>query len=147
MARAGRVWRWGLVAVAAGLAVAVAVHFWMMRVPADLDLSRDKASQQHLYRVALAPETEPLRQGPMQSMVVSVSTADGRPVDNATIGIDGGMPQHGHGLPTSPAVTAYLGDGRYRMEGVKFNMAGWWELKLSISAPPGDDRVTFNLRL
>ncbi|MET0598138.1 MAG: FixH family protein [Mesorhizobium sp.] len=147
MARAGRVWRWGLVAVAAGLAVAVAVHFWMMRVPADLDLSRDKTSQEHLYRVALAPEAEPLRQGPMQSLVVSVSTADGRPVEDATIGIDGGMPQHGHGLPTSPAVTAYLGGGRYRMEGIKFNMAGWWELKLSISAPPGDDRVTFNLRL
>ena len=26
------------------------------------------------------------------------------------IGVDGDMPQHGHGLPTRPQVTDYLGD-------------------------------------
>ena len=55
------------------------------------------------------------------------------------------MPQHGHGLPTEPAVTAELGDGRYRIEGVKFNMGGWWELQLRDRRPRGQDNVTFNL--
>lgn len=52
------------------------------------------------------------------------------------------MPQHGHGLPTNPAVTSYLGKGRYRIDGVRFNMSGWWEFKLAIAAPQGDDQVT-----
>ena len=52
-----------------------------------------------------------------------------------------------HGLPTSPKATASLGQGRYRIEGVKFNMTGLWELKLAITAPAGEDKVTFNLML
>jgi hypothetical protein len=57
------------------------------------------------------------------------------------------MPQHGHGLPTSPQATEYLGDGRYLIEGVRFNMGGWWELKFSISAGQGDDSAVFNVVL
>jgi hypothetical protein len=57
------------------------------------------------------------------------------------------MPQHGHGLPTRPRVTRNLGGGVYEIEGVRFNMGGWWEFKLAISAPGGSDRVTFNLAL
>jgi hypothetical protein len=30
------------------------------------------------------------------------------------------------------------------MEGMKFSMTGWWEIKLAIQGPAGDDRVTFN---
>ena len=57
------------------------------------------------------------------------------------------MPQHGHGLPTRPRVTRSLGDGIYEIEGVRFNMGGWWEFKLAITAPTGSDVVTFNLNL
>jgi hypothetical protein len=54
------------------------------------------------------------------------------------------MPQHGHGLPTQPRVTEELGDGRYRLDGMKFSMTGWWEMKVKIDAAPGKDQVTFN---
>jgi len=57
------------------------------------------------------------------------------------------MPQHGHGLPTRPRVTRTLGDGIYEIEGVRFNMGGWWEFKLAIAASRGADTVTFNLDL
>jgi hypothetical protein len=57
------------------------------------------------------------------------------------------MPQHGHGLPTRPRVTRNLGDGAYEIEGVRFNMGGWWEFKLAIAGPRGTDTVTFNLDL
>ena len=36
------------------------------------------------------------------------------------------MPEHGHGFPTVPEVTEYLGDGKYLVEGLKFSMPGWW---------------------
>ena len=57
------------------------------------------------------------------------------------------MPQHGHGLPTRPRVTRNLGDGIYEIEGVRFNMGGWWEFKLAIAGSRGADTVTFNLEL
>jgi hypothetical protein len=79
--------------------------------------------------------------------VLTLKTAAGQPVEGASIAIDGGMPQHGHGLPTAPQATGYLGEGRYRIEGVRFNMSGWWELKFAISSAQGDDSATFNVVL
>jgi hypothetical protein len=133
----------------AAVALAVAFFGWrmMMPPPDDLDLSRSKPTQAGTFVVAVAPESEPLLQGPLHSWIVTVTTPAGAPVEDATIAIDGGMPQHGHGLPTAPAVTAALGEGRYRIEGVRFNMSGWWELKLAISAGGQSDAVTFNLVL
>lgn len=54
------------------------------------------------------------------------------------------MPQHGHGLPTQPRVTRELADGVYQLDGMKFSMTGWWEVKLAIDGPRGADKVTFN---
>ena len=54
------------------------------------------------------------------------------------------MPQHGHGLPTRPQVTRELADGTYLLEGMKFSMTGWWEIKLAIQSTEGSDKVTFN---
>ena len=60
------------------------------------------------------------------------------------IAVDGGMPQHGHGLPTRPQVSPQLPDGSYLIEGMKFSMTGWWEIKLTIQSEAGTDKVTFN---
>ncbi len=98
------------------------------------------------YSAVLESE-EPLRPRRMHTVEVVIRDAAGAPVDDATIEIDGGMPQHGHGLPTRPRVTAHLGDGRYQIEGVRFNMGGWWELKLAIAKGSAADTVTFNLAL
>ena len=90
---------------------------------------------------------QPLRPRRMQTVRVAITDAAGVPVDDATILIDGGMPQHGHGLPTRPRVTRALGNGLYEIEGVRFNMGGWWEFTLAINAASGSDVVTFNLAL
>jgi hypothetical protein len=78
---------------------------------------------------------------------VNVVDASGNSVDEATIAIDGGMPQHGHGLPTRPRVTKALGNGTYQIDGVRFSMGGWWEFRLAITTAAGTDTVTFNLAL
>jgi len=41
-------------------------------------------------------------------------------------------------------VTQELADGIYLIEGMKFSMTGWWEIKLAIDSPEGADKVTFN---
>lgn len=105
-----------------------------------------RPSAQGLYFATLEPE-RPLRPRQMQTVRVTVVDATGRAIDGATFTIDGGMPQHGHGLPTRPRVTRTLGAGCYEIEGVRFNMGGWWEFKVAIATDRGADVVTFNLDL
>jgi hypothetical protein len=105
-----------------------------------------RPSAEGRYVATLEPAT-PLRPRQMQTVRVTVRDTEGRAIEEAQISIDGGMPQHGHGLPTRPRVTRNLGDGMYEIEGVRFNMGGWWEFKLAIAGSRGADTVTFNLDL
>jgi YtkA-like len=103
-----------------------------------------RVSEKQTYTATLQP-AQPLRVRRLQTVPVLITDAHGRPVERAVISVDGGMPEHGHGLPTQPRATRALGGGVYEIEGLRFNMGGWWELKLAIESPAGVDRVTFNL--
>jgi hypothetical protein len=105
---------------------------------------RPSAARQ--FTATLQPD-QPLRPRRMQTVRVRLTDAAGAPVENATILVDGGMPEHGHGLPTRPRMTRAIEPGLYEIEGVRFNMGGWWEFKLAIDAQGGSDVVTFNLVL
>jgi len=115
--------------------------------PADSEFGPGPRTSVGGTYIATLQTLQPLRPRQMQSVRVLIEDAAGHAVDGAAISIDGGMPQHGHGLPTRPRVTKSLGAGVYEIEGVRFNMGGWWEFKLTISSPAGDDSVTFNLEL
>lgn len=52
-----------------------------------------------------------------------------------------------HRLPTQPQVTGRNEDGAVIVDGVKFNMPGWWEVKVNVDGPAGRDVATFNLAL
>lgn len=134
-------------AVLAVAGIAYAAMMWMMSPPDDLDLALSKASADGRYVTTIEAGLDPLAVGPMHSWTIEVKTIDGRPVDDASVTIDGGMPQHGHGLPTQPQVTQALGNGRYLLEGMKFNMPGWWTLTVKVDGPDGRDETTFNLVL
>ena len=140
----------GLAAVLATLALAACGHMMMMsgvEKPAASEFGFGPRSSVHgLYSATLDPMQQ-IRVRRMQTMRVVITDQDGEAIENADIFIDGGMPQHGHGLPTRPRVTRQLGPGTYQVEGVKFNMGGWWELKLRIDSAEGADSVTFNLDL
>jgi len=139
-----------LLAVAALVAVAFGAYLAMPSAGlprAEIDQSRSRTTANGLYVAAIEPEVPEIKQGEMHAWILTVKTPDGRPVDDAKVAVDGGMPDHNHGLPTSPAVTEHLGDGRYRIDGMKFSMNGWWELRLDIAAAAGADTVTFNLVL
>jgi hypothetical protein len=97
--------------------------------------------------IATIESDQPLRVGRMQSVRLSVVSSSGEPVDGAAITVGGGMPEHRHGLPTRPRVTRGLGNGTYLVEGVRFNMGGWWELKFYVATEAGQDSITFNLML
>jgi hypothetical protein len=130
-----------LVALAVGLAA------WMSYVPADLDLSTTRLSAQGTYRVSYQPRRGPIAVNKIHAWTLHVETADGRPVEGATILVDGDMPQHGHGLPTEPQVTTDLGGGDYLVEGLKFHMPGWWVMDFTIDADGQTDTVRFDMLL
>jgi hypothetical protein len=123
------------------------IHGTGAKRPAASEFGLGPRSSAHGRYVATLEPAMPLRPRQMQTVRVTVRDADGRAIDEAQISVDGGMPQHGHGLPTRPRVTRNLGDGVYEIEGVRFNMGGWWEFKLAIAGSGGADTVTFNLDL
>jgi hypothetical protein len=136
----------GLAAVLLGILAAVYVSGFG-RHDEGSDFSRSRKTANGLFMVSIRPESGIVRQGELHSWLVTVKTASGKPVEYAAIDVFGGMPEHNHGLPTSPQATGYLGQGRYRIDGMKFTMRGWWQLRLSISAAAGSDTVVFNLAL
>lgn len=115
-----------------------------MSPPSGLNLAQERPTDQNKYQVALHSLSEPITVNKMHAWEIKLRTPSGESVSGARISIDGGMPQHGHGMPTQPRVTRELGDGRYLLEGMKFSMPGWWEIKLKIDAASGTDEVTFN---
>lgn len=132
------------------LLVAAAIGFMIYRmnyVPADLDLATTRLSAQGAYQATILPDAQPIPVNKMHTWVLHVETAEGQPIDAAEITVDGDMPQHGHGLPTRPLVTENLGGGDYRVEGMKFQMGGWWVMDFYITADGVSDKVSFNLLL
>jgi YtkA-like len=83
--------------------------------------------------------------GKFQIWILELRTSDGAAAAGAAVAIAGGMPGHGHGLPTQPQVTEELGMGRYRIEGVKLNMAGAWVIEVFVESAGARDRLRFDL--
>ena len=137
--------------IASTLAAAAAALFTgcmlFAKPPKDLDYSRSRTSEGGLYRATIRPQGDSIPQGKLHRWTLHLETAGGAPVDSATIAVDGGMPQHGHGLPTKPRVTRELGNGDHLVEGMKFNMGGWWVVKFRVASAAGSDSLVFNLKL
>ena len=99
------------------------------------------------FLVTVTPDLEPLAINTIHRWTVELLTAEGAPVPSAEISIRGGMPAHDHGLPTRPEATHYLGEGRYLIEGMRFHMAGSWEVILGIETDTQRDEVVIPLEL
>jgi hypothetical protein len=119
----------------------------MKDVPSDLDYSTSRTSDEGLFKVSYTASTGTVPVNQMHQWTLHIETAEGQPVEGASIKVDGDMPQHGHGLPTSPRVTTYLGNGDYLVDGLKFQMGGWWVMDFTINADGQTDAVHFNMML
>ena len=114
---------------------------------ATADYATERVSAQGAWRVSYKADPTPVPVHRMHAWTLHVARPDGTPITGATIKVDGDMPQHGHGLPTRPRVTRELGNGDYLVEGVKFQMGGWWVMDFEVTAAGRTDRVRFNLQL
>ena len=50
-------------------------------------------------------------------------------------------------MPTQPEVTADLGGGDYQVEGMEFQMGGYWVIDVSVTANDETDTIHFGLEL
>jgi major membrane immunogen (membrane-anchored lipoprotein) len=126
------------------LVVTVSLFLLLTNVQAD-DVSW--TSNRGLFDVTYESELEPLQINVLHSWIVHLEDADGMPVLGAKIEADGGMPEHDHGLPTRPRITQELGDGDYRLEGLRFHMRGDWEVVLTITVDAKTDVVVVTVVL
>ena len=104
-------------------------------------------SQRGMFVVSYQSGLEPIQINKLHAWVIRIENAAGEPVVGATVEATGGMPVHNHGLPTRPRVTAEQGGGDYQLDGMRFHMAGQWEITLSISADDNTDSVVIELTL
>jgi len=95
------------------------------------------------YTIAIEPEGGATPIGALHAWIVEIAGPAGEPADVRQLVFDGGMPQHGHGFETRPQVTAALGPGRFRVDGVRFHMAGAWTIRVDVAGPAGVDSASF----
>jgi hypothetical protein len=115
--------------------------------PADLDYSRTRSSASGRLRGTITPQGDSIPKGRLHSWTLHLESTDGAIVAPAQVKVSGGMPQHGHGLPTKPSVTRTTPQGDLVVDGMKFNMGGWWVVTFHVATRAGADSLVFNLRL
>ncbi|MGH2393356.1 MAG: FixH family protein, partial [Candidatus Limnocylindria bacterium] len=79
--------------------------------------------------------------------VLHIETPEGEAIEGAIVSLNGDMPAHGHGMPTQPQVSADLGGGDYRVEGMSFQMGGYWIIDVMVTAGGQTDLIRFGLEL
>ena len=106
-----------------------------------------KPTENQRFRISFISQLEPIAINTMHTWVIHVEDINGQPISDAEISIDGGMPEHDHGLPSQPQVARDAGAGNYLVEGMKFHMSGAWTVTMTITHGNISDQVTFNLDL
>lgn len=84
------------------------------------------------YSLHIHSQLQPLGINQIHSWQLELSNAAGI-VSGAEIEVQGGMPEHDHGLPTQPQVTEEIQPGIYLIEGIRFHMPGAWTMDFTIN--------------
>jgi len=103
-------------------------------------------SAKGLYRLEFQSAEVPIPLNRMHDWTLQLSTVAGAPVSSAELTVTGGMPVHNHGLATAPQTTA-LGNGAYRLAGLRFHMQGAWVLTVAIVDGEVRDTIVVPLSL
>jgi len=119
---------------------------WQLAL-ADGEKPQSWLSESGMYRISYTASLDPIEINQIHRWVLHVETVEGDLVTDADITIEGGMPMHNHGLPTSPQVTQTSNDGAYTIEGMRFHMMGEWEVRINITAANQSDSVIIPLKL
>lgn len=121
------------------------------KAPTDADTAKPawqltQTSTNGLFKVRLMCQHLP-SVGAFQDCQLELKDGSGKAISEAKINLDGGMPKHGHGLPTAPVVSPLAAQGHYKIEGLQYNMPGAWLLGLLIKTTAGQDKLVFSFEI
>lgn len=109
---------------------------------------REKYSSSGKYRGSYIPLTGAIPLNVMHAWRVYIEDAHTHsPATGLQIYVSGGMPDHGHGLPTQPIMTHEETPGTYLIEGMQFHMPGQWTVTFDIGSQESSDKITFEVDL
>ena len=103
------------------------------KLPAQLN---NVPSHNRLYRASLVPSRD--------EWTLRLEKFDHEPVSDASLVMQAWMPEE-------PAVNEYQlrliadGDGVYRVEGLRLDRSGWWNMKLNVTHAGITDSLAFNV--
>lgn len=98
-------------------------------------------------RLHISSDLSPLEINRMHSWLLRLTDAAGAPVANARFAVQGGMPDHDHGLPTRPEVTGEIEPGVYLLQGLRFHMPGRWLIEFDIGLGEDADSASLEFEL
>jgi cytochrome c peroxidase len=104
-------------------------------------------SENRLYRVSWQCGCGRIPLNRMHRWRLKVTNADGARVPNANIIVTGGTVEHRHVMPTSPRAFPEGADGRYRVEGIKFDRQGAWQLRVTLNSAAGQDHLSIPIQV
>ena len=137
------------IGIISGLASGLAgIAFYLVSVASAADFgSWEQLSEGGHFLARLRPPETGIRLGEFQQWELSLQDSQARAIDDASIAVGGGMPNHAHGLPSQPLVTGYLGNGRYLIEGMKLHMDGSWIIAFGVETARAKDRLMFEIEI
>lgn len=110
--------------------------------PAEPVVLRSEAGR---FSVQVSGLTRPETINRLHGLDLALATADGRPVAGAVIALTGERRFARNPLPTTPQARPGPVPGSYRIEGLRFHMAGEWRLVLSIEFEQIRDRAILDV--
>jgi hypothetical protein len=102
----------------------------------------DVPSHNRRYRATLEPELN--EKGQLVDWRMLITTADGSVPTRPTLVMRSWMPETPSVVGDRPKAS-YLGDGTFRVEGLRFRRPGWWNVTVTISDAAVTDSLAFNL--
>lgn len=96
----------------------------------------DVTTDAGLFALQLAGDPLPAIAGEVFTLEIGVDGAT-----NAAFALEPWMPEHGHGIPDAPVVTAGDDANAFVATWI-YSMPGYWEVQLDVTADEGGDGVT-----
>ncbi|MDP1750419.1 MAG: hypothetical protein Q8L22_13250 [Reyranella sp.] len=96
------------------------------------------------YMIAFRPDPLRIEVGEPFALLFNVCTKSGSAGE--LVAVDAQMPEHKHTMNYHPSIVS-KGDGRFRVEGLVFHMAGHWELSIDVRAGEEIERLTHDYYL
>ena len=116
--------------------------------PVEPDYATEKMSVNGVYNISYRSVGGAIRVGRIHCWELTISYANGQPVNDARVLLSGTMPADGYSLSAAPMATRAGFSGLYRVEDLLFNMPGRWTVTIEVMADHGmPDRASFDLNI